>query len=127
VTNRSRVGYLSTYSDVSSRSIRVQTSYVTVEPKRKRQAPSPQPGQIATDANSSQILSVASPQTVASGKSKPLALRELRRARIIITVKRTESYKQWLDENPLHAAIAGDADEDDEDHTLHGDATSHIE
>jgi hypothetical protein len=86
--------------------------------------PSPQPGQTATDATSSQILSVGSQQTGASGKSKPPAIRELRRARIIITVKRTASYKQWLDENPLHAAIAGDADEDDDDHTLHGESTS---
>lgn len=38
--------------------------------------------------------------------------RELRRARIVITVKRTEGYKQWLEENPLQAIIAGDGDDD---------------
>ena len=38
--------------------------------------------------------------------------RELRRARIVITVKRTESYKRWLDDNPLQAIIAGDGEED---------------
>jgi hypothetical protein len=33
----------------------------------------------------------------------------------VITVKRTESYRRWLEENPLQAMIAGDAgDEDDE-------------
>lgn len=43
--------------------------------------------------------------------------RELRRARIVITVRRTDSYKQWLEENPLHAIMAGeDAEEDDDDH-----------
>jgi hypothetical protein len=34
--------------------------------------------------------------------------RELRRARIVITVQRTASYKQWLDENPLQSALADD-------------------
>jgi hypothetical protein len=38
--------------------------------------------------------------------------RELRRARIVITVKRTESYERWLEENPLQAIIAGDGDDD---------------
>jgi hypothetical protein len=34
----------------------------------------------------------------------------------VITVKRTESYRRWLEENPLQAMIAGDAgDEDDEE------------
>ena len=33
--------------------------------------------------------------------------RELRRARIVITVRRTESYQRWLEENPLQAIIAG--------------------
>lgn len=37
--------------------------------------------------------------------------RELRRARILVTVKRTKSYKRWLDENPLHRqAIIADED-----------------
>jgi hypothetical protein len=29
-------------------------------------------------------------------------------------VKRTESYKKWLEENPLQAVIAGDGDDDEE-------------
>jgi hypothetical protein len=33
-------------------------------------------------------------------------------------VKRTESYKRWLEENPLQAIIAGDADEADPEQTL---------
>jgi hypothetical protein len=32
---------------------------------------------------------------------------------MVITVQRTESYKQWLDENPLQAAIAGDEEDED--------------
>ena len=39
--------------------------------------------------------------------------RELRRARIVITVKRTEDYERWLEENPLQAIIAGDGDDDE--------------
>jgi len=38
--------------------------------------------------------------------------RELRRARIVITVKRTSEYKKWLEENPLQAIIAADVDEE---------------
>jgi hypothetical protein len=38
--------------------------------------------------------------------------RDLRRARIVITVQRTESYKRWLEENPLQAMIAGDGDDE---------------
>jgi len=34
--------------------------------------------------------------------------KELRRARMIITVKRTDDYKKWLEEHPLQDIIAGD-------------------
>lgn len=37
--------------------------------------------------------------------------KELRRARMIITVKRTEDYKKWLLENPLQDVVSGDNDE----------------
>jgi hypothetical protein len=30
----------------------------------------------------------------------------------VITVKRTESYRRWLEENPLQAMIAGDEDDE---------------
>jgi hypothetical protein len=43
--------------------------------------------------------------------------RELRRARIVITVRRTASYEQWLKDNPLQAIIAGDGGDDDEGRT----------
>lgn len=57
------------------------------------------------------------PQTPPAQRSAPGG-RELRRARIVITVKRTDNYKQWLEENPLQAIIAGstgDSDEDDDE------------
>jgi hypothetical protein len=33
----------------------------------------------------------------------------------VITVRRTESYKRWLEENPLQAVIAGDGDDVEEE------------
>lgn len=53
----------------------------------------------------------ASEQQPAESRKGP-TIRELRRARIVITVRRTEGYKQWLKENPLQAVIAGDGDDD---------------
>ena len=47
------------------------------------------------------------------GGGRSSAGRELRRARIVITVKRTASYKQWLDDNPLQTIIADDEDDVD--------------
>ena len=41
--------------------------------------------------------------------------RELRRARIVITVRRTENYKRWLEENPLQAIIASEGETATED------------
>jgi len=135
--------------------VRVQTSYVTVEPKRRKQQPqsSPVPGVIMEEQRqvSSEFAGLAapvpiqalvpaqasaqeptsapvlSPLTASSGRqggtagksgggkvSSSSGGRELRRARIVITVKRTASYKQWLEENPLQAIIAGDGGEEDE-------------
>lgn len=45
------------------------------------------------------------------GPRSSLGGRELRRARIVITVRRTESYKRWLEENPLQAIIASEENE----------------
>lgn len=120
--------------------VRVQTSYVTVEPKRRKQHAQPSTGSangsdvqqqkttiempsestgvdpppvplkqgapVVPDRNSSSKSGSSSKSSLSSGG------RELRRARIVITVKRTESYKQWLLENPLQAIIAGDGDDD---------------
>lgn len=130
--------------------VRIETSYVAVEPRRKRQStaaaartralpasehvgkPSaPRRTQHTTYAPESQstmeVLSesvgttIESPslsvqqtphkQKVQHGKSKESSRgKELRRARIIITVKRTADYRRWLDENPQHES-SGDGDD----------------
>lgn len=48
-------------------------------------------------------------------KSKGGASSEVRRARIMITVKRTPEYKQWLLDNPISDSSAGDEDPDTDD------------
>lgn len=68
--------------------------------------PYPQPQQYAVPGD---VTSTA----VSEGGGRVSAGRELRRARIVITVKRTASYKQWLDDNPLQTIIAEDEDEVD--------------
>lgn len=98
--------------------VRVQTSYVTVEPKRRRQDPSPQPSSTSTplaQQHETTTTAAAASKTTADPsppQGRPSSGRELRRARIVITVKRTQSYKQWLEDNPLQAVIAGDGDDD---------------
>jgi hypothetical protein len=122
-------------------SCRVQTSYVSVEPKRRKQAPpSPHPTQpqqpgTAPPADTSIAQSPAAPAGVPAvsgvaastppphphlsggvAEQRPRrgsSGRELRRARIVITVQRTENYKRWLQENPLQAIIAGDGAAED--------------
>jgi hypothetical protein len=108
----------------------VQTSYVNVEPKRRRQAP-PQSGTATTEIGTAipvtaqqhyytqnQQYAISGDVASAAGIDHPVegvgrvttTGRELRRARIVITVKRTASYKQWLDDNPLQNLIAEDDD-----------------
>mmetsp|Transcript_28570 Transcript_28570/g.42226 ORF Transcript_28570/g.42226 Transcript_28570/m.42226 type:complete len:207 (+) Transcript_28570:343-963(+) len=93
--------------------VRVHTSYVTVEPKRKKQQGTEQTRQ---NANDSTDLTAQIP--FSEDQERRNSTRELRRARIVITVRRTESYKTWLEDNPHRAVIASDtgdeiiADED---------------
>ena len=89
---------------------RVTTSYVTVEPKRKKQQ--------SGETESSQVASLPPSSEEQERRS---STRELRRARIVITVRRTESYKAWLDENPLQAVIAGDIGDDSDVAAVVGD------
>jgi len=123
--------------------VRVNTSYVTVEPK-KRKLPSQGSEQeedsaFAHSADSSSVsgsplvtstspaadskppgtqhsptqeIPSAQPSTTSSSRGGRASGRELRRARIVITVRRTESYKRWLEENPLQAIIASEEDAD---------------
>lgn len=147
--------------------VRIHTSYVNVEPKRRKQV-SQQKGDVSSAAttegsSSSSTLEVGEPSSKVESSSLPniaeeqsqtssslvskfipdserntkgsgtqqewqqsttasttrssasslsgSGSRELRRARILVTVKRTESYKQWLEENPTQrqAIIAGTA------------------
>mmetsp|Transcript_20709 Transcript_20709/g.29524 ORF Transcript_20709/g.29524 Transcript_20709/m.29524 type:complete len:263 (-) Transcript_20709:607-1395(-) len=108
---------------------RIQTSYVPVEPKKKR-AESPQVVNLSSGTIGSRKLEAAvTPQgetSVISTEHLPLAVakaadssgtsgspsrvhssgREMRRARIVITLKRTPEYSQWLIENPQSLEVA---------------------
>jgi len=133
--------------------VRINTSYVAVEPKRRKEhvpssvgeeasgtAPATETG--ATSAttgspptqpqarDSAMPVAAAGPgtpridqPTVASsnihhsstasasqGKPKSSA-GTMRRARIVITVKRTEAYEKWLEDNPVHDTHAGQDDD----------------
>ena len=95
---------------------------MTVEPKRRKQQHAGQedPRQrgdagVASMASASGMGEGTSDQP-AHGSSRQRGSaggRELRRARIVITVKRTRDYERWLEENPLQAIIAGDGDDDE--------------
>jgi len=115
--------------------VRVETSYVSVEPKRKRHHAAAAPLPEGSEHSRSQGPSVAigarhhsTQQPSSEQQQQPSrgrgAGRELRRARIVITVKRTESYKQWLEENPLQAMIAGDGEDEEPLGAQEGDAPS---
>lgn len=125
--------------------IRIQTSYVAVEPKKKKEhglgsaadvseiiAGSPQAEPVVTTtmpqprlSRGLDTLAAAAEQgrakldqsvggsqsTISSpGKSKS-SVGAMRRARIVITVRRTDAYKKWLQENPIQDTISGDDDD----------------
>lgn len=115
--------------------ISIQTSYVTVEPKKRKdqghsvsfseetgRLPQVRPGQsraldtlaVAAEAGRAKLdqstVATATSSISSPGKSKGSA-GALRRSRIVITVRRTEAYKKWLDENPIQDIISGE-DED---------------
>eukprot|EP00560_Eucampia_antarctica_P006909 CAMPEP_0197823580 /NCGR_PEP_ID=MMETSP1437-20131217/906_1 /TAXON_ID=49252 ORGANISM="Eucampia antarctica, Strain CCMP1452" /NCGR_SAMPLE_ID=MMETSP1437 /ASSEMBLY_ACC=CAM_ASM_001096 /LENGTH=297 /DNA_ID=CAMNT_0043422815 /DNA_START=344 /DNA_END=1237 /DNA_ORIENTATION=- len=135
--------------------VRIQTSYVSVEPKRRKNASSIKKNIVSHYAQKSTQSSVpptrlpttmlkdppfsstfpypavsdviAPPQDVAS-KTQDESTRQrknitgrrakgvpLRRARIVITVRRTEDYKIWLEETPYEAIAAGEDDLGDEE------------
>mmetsp|Transcript_13700 Transcript_13700/g.20041 ORF Transcript_13700/g.20041 Transcript_13700/m.20041 type:complete len:112 (+) Transcript_13700:613-948(+) len=94
----------------------VQTSYVTVEPRKKSsQHPS------SHDDAASQHTKLAASESGAASAPTPITRHKqmsqqhrgdkkphhgkkgnpLRRSRIIITVRRTEDYKKWLEENDV--------------------------
>jgi len=97
--------------------VRIQTSYVTVEPRKKSAARSDPDVNVPSIVASSDpnITQIPPPQHYPSthrrqhrdphnpeGRRKPHQGKKgtpLRRSRIIITVKKTDDYKAWLDEN----------------------------
>lgn len=107
--------------------IRLQTSYVAVEPKKKKDRAasiSDQPtshGSLPTPAESAATTAAAASridQSQSAGMDIPsipeqqnLSEGTLRRSRIVITVKRTDAYVQWLKENPIQDVHSGDDDD----------------
>lgn len=132
--------------------VRIQTSYVAVEPKKRKEhgpssvseeasgtAPATETG--ATSAttgtpprqpqaiDSAMPVAAAGPgtpridqppgastadhsSTASASQGKPKSSAgTMRRARIVITVKRTEAYKKWLEDNPIHDTHAGQDDD----------------
>ena len=112
------------------KSCRIHTSYVAVEPRRRRQNPEEGGSETAPAAAASPpIDSMAGYQKahpISPSADSDAAVAEqhahqqqqqqppprssrgapLRRARMIITVKRTEEYKQWLHDNPAYAIFS---------------------
>jgi len=127
--------------------VRIQTSYVSVEPKKRRDygptsnigeksQGSPQTETATTSATKEPPETIESSLPVAAelryselgqpvastvdssssqtaGKTKSSS-GTLRRARIVITVKRTEAYEKWLLDNSIHDIHAGH----DDDHII---------
>ena len=102
---------------------RIQTSYVPVEPKKKRaesphvvnlssgtigsrnlQAAVMPPGEASAISPEHLPLAVAKAEDSSGTSCSPSRVhssgREMKRARIVITLKRTPEYSQWLIENP---------------------------
>ena len=110
---------------------RLQTSYVAVEPKKKKDraaSTGDQPtshGSLPTPAESAAPTAAAAASASSrNDRSQPLAMDSpsvteqqnlpegtLRRSRIVITVKRTDAYVQWLKENPIQDIHSGDDDD----------------
>jgi len=105
--------------------IRLQTSYVAVEPKKnKERAASTSDtshGSFPTPAESASPMAAAASRIDRSHavtmdspsvlENQNLSEGTLRRSRIVITVKRTEAYVKWLKENPIQDIHSGDDDD----------------
>jgi len=96
--------------------VRIQTSYVPVEPKRKsKQEISSDTGIRATTSDTTATSSQSQPDEHPGISNKVHVGKKgnpLRRSRIIVTVKRTDDYKLWLVENPYHSTGHSDDIED---------------
>ncbi len=96
-------------SNITAKDPSPSVSFSVADSKKSTNASESQQGGPKPSATSTTRSSSSS----ASGSGN----RELRRARILVTVKRTESYKRWLEENPTQrqAIIAGSANVATED------------
>lgn len=86
--------------------VRIQTSYVPVEPKRKSQETKPT-NELPTETTTPYAIQHNEHTTTMLSQKPQHQGRKggpLRRSRIIITVQRTEDYRKWLLENPHQAA-----------------------
>lgn len=96
---------------------RLQTSYVAVEPKKKKEraasTTSSETSRSLPTAASGPIIDRSHAVTFDPSVSHHENLPEgtLRRSRIVITVKRTEAYVKWLKENPIQDINSGDDDD----------------
>ena len=122
---------------------RIQTSYVVVEPKKRKEylLPSavtaceesegsprseiltsteivshprqyPALDTLAVAANKGQAtLDHSAVSSVLSPGNSKFSAGSLRRARIVITLQRTEAYTKWLEENPIQDIISGEDDD----------------
>lgn len=97
--------------------LRIQTSYVPVEPKRKSPQDASIEAGLKTPAVDTAVITgpdfqreeeTGTPKKAHLGKKGS----QLRRSRIIITVKRTDDFKQWLEDNPYHTVGHNDDVED---------------
>jgi hypothetical protein len=86
------------------------TTTVSAQPSAAEVLPAPAVRPVGASEAKSQPTTGSTARQVGSRSS--FGGRELRRARIVVTVRRTESYKRWLEENPLQAIIASEVDED---------------
>lgn len=96
---------------------RIQTSYVPVEPKRRPQQDSSKQSGVTAPVAIAPASSSTTPVSKLQREDQPTSSKRLhqgrkgaplRRSRIIITVKRTDDYKQWLEANPHLATGHGD-------------------
>lgn len=110
--------------------VQIQTSYVPVEPKRRRDhgvadgVRKGDSGSFKTGTGATSVTTRSSSREIQTTDSSSLppgsggslpgkpnsSPNNLRRARIVITVKRTKAYEEWLKDNPIQDTHAGQDD-----------------
>merc|ERR1711957_75082 len=95
--SREDLGLLETGTGATS----IATGSTSREPPTTSSSSTVAPGPGPSRTNPLGFSMVSSTTGILSGKSKSSA-GSMRRSRIVITVKRTEAYQEWLEDNPLH-------------------------